>query len=87
MAYDNWSKLKLESWEGLYCVCSRMKIFFLDLPLFQMTESGAAILVLLMSDQRLLNPYSTATFTFITSEKRDVIREMVFTIVVLCVVS
>jgi hypothetical protein len=46
-----------------------------------MTESGAAILVLFMSDQLFLNPDSTATFTFITSEKRDVLRELVFTIV------
>ncbi len=68
-------------------MCSRIKIFFLDLPLFQMTESGGAILVLFMSDQQLLNPDSTVTFTFITSEKRDVIRERVFTVVVLCVVS
>jgi len=46
-----------------------------------MTESGAAILVLFMSDQLFLNPDSTSSFTFITSKKTDVIRELVFTIV------
>jgi hypothetical protein len=51
-----------------------------------MTESGGVILVLFMSDQQLLNPDSTATFTFITSEKRDVIRDLAGNVAVLDVV-
>jgi len=52
-----------------------------------MTESGPEISEHFMSNQLCLNPDSTAASKFITSEKIEDKREMVFTIEELCVMS